>query len=98
MNRHQEASIGAAARGLLENPVFRQAMTDIRAAILKKWEDAPLRDKDGQHELKLMLKLLNDLEANFKQAINTGKLAEIQIEQEKEQESKLKRVLRAVTS
>ena len=94
MNLHKEASFGAAARGLMENDVYKSAVSEVRAAILKAWESAPLRDKEGHHELKLMLKLLNDLEANIKQAADTGKLAEMQIAQEKEKESAMKRILR----
>ena len=97
MNLHKEASFGAAAKSLMENEVYKRAFGETRAAILKKWEECPLRDKEGQHELKLMLKLLNDLEANIKQAADTGKLAEIQIAQEREKESRLKSILRAVT-
>ncbi len=94
MNLHKEAAFGAAARALMENEVYKSAVMEVRGAILKAWESAPMRDRDGQHELKLMLKLLNDLEANIKQAADTGKLAEIQIAREKEKESAMKRILR----
>lgn len=94
MNLHKEATVGAVARGLMENEAYRNAVSEVRSAILRQWEAAPLRDKEGHHELKLMLKLLNDLEANIKQAADTGKLAEMQIAQEKEKKSAMKRILR----
>lgn len=97
MNLHKDAAFGAAARAFAENEVYKKAFSDVRAGILAKWEEAPLRDTEGQHQLKIMLKLLNDLEMNIKRAVDTGKLAEVQIAQEKDQESRMKRILRAVT-
>lgn len=75
---------------LTENPVYIQAVTSIRQAIVDKWRACPVRDVEGQHELKLMLKLLDDLEANIKQVVDTGKLARLEIERE----NKLKRIFR----
>jgi hypothetical protein len=54
----------------------------VEAAILDAWKKSPVADEKGQHELRLMLKLLGDLKANIKTAIDTGKLAKVQIERE----------------
>lgn len=54
----------------------------VEVAILDKWKTSPVGDEKGQHELRLMIKLLGDLKANLHTAIQTGKLAKIQIEQE----------------
>lgn len=79
---HTEASKGARAEQLLKNPVYVEAVDTIRRRIYEQWESAPIRDREGQHELKLMLKLLGDLEANIKQVAETGRLAQIDIERE----------------
>jgi len=54
----------------------------VEVAILDTWKKSPVGDEKGQHELRLMIKLLNDLQANLKTAIDTGKLAKIQIERD----------------
>lgn len=80
MSLEQEATKGNNAQRLLEEiaPYFDL----VKQAIVDKWETSPIADKEGQHELRLMRKLLGDLEANLKTAIETGKLARIQIEQD----------------
>lgn len=54
----------------------------VESAILTAWRKSPVGDEKGQHELRLMLKLLDDVKANMTNAIQSGKLAKIQIEQE----------------
>ena len=71
------------AKQLLENPIYAESMDIVRNAILTGWENSPIRDTEGQHELRLMLKLLNDLQNNIKRVVDTGKIAEINIEREK---------------
>lgn len=80
MTIEQEVTKGIQAERLLEEikPYFD--MVDV--AIIEKWKASPVSDKEGQHELRLMHKLLGDLQANLTTAINTGKMAQIQIERE----------------
>jgi hypothetical protein len=66
---------GSRAQRLLEDPVLTKAFADVRAGIIERWENTPLRDTTGAHELKLMLKLLNDVRGNLELAITDGKLA-----------------------
>ncbi len=71
------------AKHLLDNPIYQESIKSVREAIIKAWSDAPIRDIDGQHELKLMLKLLTDLENNILRVVNDGKIAQIEIERQK---------------
>lgn len=82
MTPHEEMARGARAKALLEDEMFREAIDKVQAGIIASWKSSPVRDIDGQHELKLMLKLLSDLEGNIRQVMETGKLASIQIERE----------------
>lgn len=82
MNLHEDAQKARQAKELIENEQFKACFNDIRAGIIEKWRSCPVRDIDGQHELKLMDKLLSEIEAYFKQIIETGKMAEIQLESE----------------
>lgn len=82
-SRDETLDKAAKAEALVQNPAFEQAFSDVEAAILRQWKDCPVRDVDGQHELKLMYKLLSDLRANLDRAISDGKLAALEIEQER---------------
>jgi hypothetical protein len=79
---------GSKAQRLLEDEAFIQAFKDVKQAILDKWEAAPLRDREGAHELKLMLKLLADLKANLEMAVNNGKMAAAELKQSREKPTK----------
>lgn len=83
MSTETEAERGRQAELLLDNPIYQESITTVRNVIVSSWENSPIRDKEGQHELKLMLKLLNDLTQNIKLVAETGKLAKLQIEREK---------------
>jgi hypothetical protein len=80
MTIEHEATLGVQAERILEevSPYFDM----VENAILDKWKESPIADKEGQHELRLMYKLLGDLKANIRTAIDTGKMAQIQIERE----------------
>lgn len=83
MNRQEESERGHMARQILENPLYAESIQVLKSAIYDKWRACPLRDRDGAHELKLMDKLLTDFEGYFKQVLETGKLADIQTEQDR---------------
>lgn len=83
MNLEEQASRGREAELLINNPIFVESFAAVRAGIINSWADAPIRDKEGAHELKLMLKLLTDIELNIKHVLDTGKMATIQLEREK---------------
>lgn len=80
MSLREESKRGEEARRLLENPLFREAIDGIKSAIVQKWQEAPIMDREGQHELKLMLKLANDFEANIIRVMNSGKVADFELE------------------
>ena len=51
----------------------------MREALLERFEECPIRDREGQHEIKLMLKLLSDVRANILSFIDSGKVIESRI-------------------
>lgn len=75
MSLESDVATGARAQHLLDDAVLSKAFADVRAAIIERWENTPLRDTTGAHELKLMLKLLNDVRGNLELAVIDGKLA-----------------------
>lgn len=92
MSTQTELERGHKATMLLENEIYRECVGKLRESIVEAWANSPIRDIDGQHELKLMLKLLDDLQTNIKTIADTGKLAQLQIERE----SAIKRVARRI--
>ena len=69
----------AKAQALLNDPELTAAFSAVRENIHKLIEEAPIRDREGVHELKLMLKLLSDVRANLQSVVNTGKVIESRI-------------------
>lgn len=77
-----EIARGDLANSVLENPIYKESWDAVRSGIIQAWENAPIRDKDGQNELKLMLKVMNDVRKYVEQTMQTGKMAKIQMENE----------------
>lgn len=75
MTLERDLTRGAHAQRLLEDTLLTEAFENVEKAIHEKWANAPLSDRDGQHELLLMLKLLRDVRANLEHALADGKFA-----------------------
>lgn len=86
MTLKQELDRGAKAEKLLADELFIEAFDLVAKAIHERWESCPLRDREGAHELKLQLKLLNDVRANLEQAVADGKLAAAELRQQARRE------------
>ena len=74
---------GSKAERWLRDEMYVEAVEAVRTAIFDKWAQSPLRDHDGQHELRLMLKLLDDVTGYVKKAAKDGQFAAVQLEREK---------------
>ena len=77
MEVKKEMQRGEEAEQLLRNELLQEAFEMVETGIIEQWKSAPIRDIQGQHELKLMLKLLGDVRGYIKEVANTGKLARI---------------------
>lgn len=84
VNLFKESERGNQAQHWLDDPMTKEAFETVRQGILQEWAKSPVIDKEGQHTLRLMLKLLDDVHANIQQVALTGELARIQIKAEKE--------------
>lgn len=71
--KEKEIRLGQEAETLLETEAFKAATDSLRKAIMDKWATSPIADHEGQHELRLMLKLLDDLLGNLRVAVTNGK-------------------------
>jgi hypothetical protein len=88
----QEIREAREADGVLNNPVFKNAVEGIERNLIERMKQVPMADLDTQHELILSLQLLGALKRSLSDTIQTGKMAEIQKEQSLAQ--KVKRFVR----
>ncbi len=72
------------AEAILKDPIYREAFENVRQAIFTRIENTPVRDAEGLQQLRLMLKLLRDVEANMTEAVNNGKVEALRLAQESE--------------
>lgn len=83
MTADEEIIRAGHAREILDSALFQEARTHIASQIRAQMEKAPIADQQLHTRLIMMLQLWRALEAYFEQIAETGKLAEIQIEQER---------------
>lgn len=76
MNEEKRLERGARAQQLLEDPLLNESFDLVAKGITERWVATPIRDRDGAHELKLMMKLLADVRAALEQAVNDGKIVQ----------------------
>jgi hypothetical protein len=81
MNEREQMAAGTRAKNDYEI-TLKAAIAAMRQGVIDKWCASPIPDKDGQHELRLLLKVVNDLEGNILKIINDGVMAKAIIEQE----------------
>jgi hypothetical protein len=83
MNHEKDVARGSRAAELLRDPMLLEAFEGVASAIHEKWASCPVRDREGAHELHLMLKLLNDLKSVLETAVTEGNHALKEIEFQK---------------
>lgn len=83
MTPEQALERAGRAEKLVNDPMLIEAFELVRTQILKNIEDAPVRDRDGVHEMQLMLKLLRGVRANLEQAVRDGKVVLATLEQKR---------------
>jgi hypothetical protein len=84
MSHADEVAAGLNAKVEYEGSL-RDAIDNVRCGIISRWATSPIADIDGQHELRLMLKVLDDVERNILKVIDDGTMAKaIMAQQEKE--------------
>jgi hypothetical protein len=81
MDRQEHAVKRAGqAQALRANPMYEQAFVDTRRAILEAWASLATSDTDQARDLHRMLKCLERVRRCLDTHIDTGKLAQVEID------------------
>lgn len=79
----RESSRGSKANAFLSSEIYRDAIGKLEAGVVEAWKTSPVRDVEGQTYLRLMMKVLSDFQAHVRDIAQTGKMAEVQLQQER---------------
>ena len=77
-NQLNEVKRGEQAAQVLENPLFKESITKVRDGIIKSMASSALGDAETHNRLVIAMQLLNQIEKQLQDAINTGKMSAIQ--------------------
>lgn len=91
---HKQVEAANKAKTVLDSEAFQSAYNAVRDAIIEAWEACPVRDRDGAHELKLMLKIHGDIRGHLEKAVADGKFAALELEKDKTFAQRLQERLR----
>lgn len=98
MTESQIVRIGGDASLVLENEAFKKALADLKGAVVQQWRECPVRDQEGALLLLQLAKLTDKFESILIGMVETGKLAQHQIDLAKlRNESKPRQFMRRVT-
>ena len=75
---------GHQAEQLLKSAAFERAWQRVRQGVHERWALSPITDKDGQHELRLLIKVMDDIEGNLHQEMQSGLMAQAQLRKEQD--------------
>ena len=71
---------GDQARLVLENEAFGAAFDAIEAEVTEQWKNSPARDADGRERLWSYLMMLRKVKAQLTTTLETGKLAQMELQ------------------
>jgi hypothetical protein len=73
-----EVKRGEQASQVLDNPLFKESVEKVREGIIKSMATSPLGDDITHNRLVIALQLLNQIEKQLIDVMQTGKMAAIQ--------------------
>ena len=74
MTPEQEQKRTELAKNILDNPVFQDAIKQIKQELYGEFLNSPARDSEGREKIYLMGKMFDLLLVNIKSVMETGKL------------------------
>lgn len=99
MTEQQTVQRATEAALVLDNPAFKEALGQLREAVVKQWKECPVRDREGQLLLLQLAKLTDKFEGILVGIVETGKLAKHRIDLDNlRDESKTRQFMRRVSN
>lgn len=89
-----EVKRGEEASRIIDNPLFIEAKDKVRAGILKAMGESPMGDEKTHNRLVIALQLLDQIEKNLNNVMQTGKLAAIQMREKESISEKVRKSFR----
>jgi hypothetical protein len=77
-NELNEVKRGEQAAQVLDNPLFQESVEKVREGIIRSMATSPLGDSETHNRLVIAMQLLNQIEKQLTDVIQTGKMAAIQ--------------------
>jgi hypothetical protein len=81
MSLEQQVIDADEAKRLVEHPLLKEAFEGVKAGIINAMQNAPMGDEKTHNRLVISLQVLSQIEKNITEKIQTGKLAEIEIQE-----------------
>jgi hypothetical protein len=73
-----EVKRGEQASQVLDNPLFQESVDKVREGIIRSMATSPLGDSETHNRLVIAMQLLNQIEKQLTDVMQTGKMAAIQ--------------------
>lgn len=83
MNAAASLDLANKAKAILDSPAYQSAYDGVRAAIIDRIERCPLSETQTAEDLRRCLKLLKDVQLNMVAMLNSGKLEQFRLDEEK---------------
>lgn len=81
---------GSRAKEVLENEAYIAAFTAIERDIIEQWTNSPARDQAGREKLWTCLKLLQKVQTQLQSTLETGRLAQLELQHQQGLRDRLK--------
>lgn len=79
MDNFTEVQRASQAQEILNNPLFIEAIDEVKKGIIYSMTVSSLGDSDTHNRLVIAMQLLNQIEKQLKDHVATGKMASLQI-------------------
>ncbi len=79
----EEVKRGEQAAVILENPIYQEALQKVKDSLIASMANSPLGDEKTHNRLVIALQLLNQINKQLTDVMQTGKLAAIQTDRPK---------------
>jgi hypothetical protein len=79
----EEVKRGEQAAKILDNPIYVEAIDKVREGLISSMANSPLGDEKTHNKLVIALQLLNQINKQLTDVMQTGKLAAIQTDRPK---------------